>query len=115
MFELTPSLLAGLPKNGPTDPIEFYRRPIVGKLFLGRINMGLGLIPPRRYARALEVGYGAGAVMLTLAPAGTTTVGLTMPAMRKVSSGPPGGLATAARWMLAAAKVMRDQPVTKTA
>src|SRR5262245_43412147 len=69
MFELTPSLLAGLPKNGPTDPIEFYRRPIVGRLFLGRINMGLGLIPPRHYAKALEVGYGAGAVMLTLAPA----------------------------------------------
>jgi hypothetical protein len=44
--------------------------------------------------------------MLTLAPAGTTTVGLTMPPMRKVSSGPPAGLATAARCTLPVAKVM---------
>ncbi len=68
MLELTPSLLAGLPKNGPTDPIEYYRRPLIGHLFRKRINMGLGLIPARRYSRVLEVGYGAGAVLLTLAP-----------------------------------------------
>jgi ubiquinone/menaquinone biosynthesis C-methylase UbiE len=67
MFELTPRMLAGLPKNGPTDPIEYYRRPLIGRIFRERINRGLRLLPQRRFARALEVGYGAGAVQLALA------------------------------------------------
>jgi SAM-dependent methyltransferase len=66
-LELTPGLLAGLPKNGPTDPIEYYRRPLVGWLFRERINRGLRLLGDRRFDRALEVGYGAGAVQLALA------------------------------------------------
>jgi ubiquinone/menaquinone biosynthesis C-methylase UbiE len=40
----------------------------VGRIFRRRINMGLGLLGERRYARSLEVGYGAGAVLLTMAP-----------------------------------------------
>jgi SAM-dependent methyltransferase len=69
MVELTRQMLDGLPKNGPTDPIEYYRRPLVGRLFRNRINMGLHLLGSRRYDRALEIGYGAGAVLLALAPA----------------------------------------------
>jgi SAM-dependent methyltransferase len=69
MVELTRQMLDGLPKNGPTDPIEYYRRPLVGRLFRNRINMGLHMLGSRRYERALEVGYGAGAVLLALAPA----------------------------------------------
>jgi SAM-dependent methyltransferase len=69
MVELTRQMLDGLPKNGPTDPIEYYRRPLVGRLFRNRINMGLRMLESRRYDRALEVGYGAGAVLLALAPA----------------------------------------------
>jgi SAM-dependent methyltransferase len=64
--KITPELIADLPKNGPTDPIEFYRRPLVGWLYRERINRGFGLLPERRFARALEVGYGAGAVQLAL-------------------------------------------------
>ncbi len=67
MFELTPAMLEGLPKNGPTDPIEYYRRPWVGWLFRERINRGLRLLSNRRFSRALEVGYGAGAVQIALA------------------------------------------------
>jgi SAM-dependent methyltransferase len=65
--KITPELISGLPKNGPTDPIEFYRRPLVGWLYRERINRGFGLLPDRRFERALEVGYGAGAVQLALA------------------------------------------------
>src|SRR5579859_4459862 len=61
-------MLDGLPKTGPTDPIEFYRRPLVGWLFRERINMGLRMLRRSDYDAALEVGYGAGAVLLTLAP-----------------------------------------------
>src|SRR2546430_16146253 len=60
-------MLDGLPKTGPSDPIEFYRRPLVGWLFRERINMGLRMLARPAYGRALEVGYGAGAVLLTLA------------------------------------------------
>jgi SAM-dependent methyltransferase len=63
---LTEAMLAGLPQNGPSDPIEYYRRPFVGRLFRERINRGLRLLPPRRFARALEIGYGAGALQLAL-------------------------------------------------
>ncbi len=66
MFALTKAMLSGLPQNGPSDPIEYYRRPWVGRLFRERINRGLRLLPARRFPRALEVGYGAGAVQLVL-------------------------------------------------
>ncbi len=68
MFELASHMIAGFPKNGPSDPIEYYRRPLIGRLYLERINRGLRLLPNRPYPRALEVGYGAGAVQLALAP-----------------------------------------------
>jgi SAM-dependent methyltransferase len=67
-MELTRGLLEGLPQNGPTDPIEYYRRPIVGKLYRERINIGLRMLGDRRFGKALEVGYGAGAVLLAVAP-----------------------------------------------
>jgi ubiquinone/menaquinone biosynthesis C-methylase UbiE len=59
-------MLGDLPKNGPTDPIEYYRHPWVGKLYLKRINQGLAMLPDAPIARALEVGYGAGAVQIAL-------------------------------------------------
>jgi SAM-dependent methyltransferase len=68
MPQLRREALEGLPKNGRTDPIQYYRRPFVGYLFRERINMGLRLLGERRFEKALEVGYGAGAVLLTLAP-----------------------------------------------
>jgi SAM-dependent methyltransferase len=67
-FQLTPSLLEGLFPNGPTDPIAYYRLPLIGRFFRERINLGLRMIADRRYGKALEVGYGAGAVLLAIAP-----------------------------------------------
>ena len=66
-LQLTPRLLEGLTPNGPTDPILYYQRPLVGRFFRERINLGLRMIADRRYAKALEVGYGAGAVLLAVA------------------------------------------------
>lgn len=48
-------MLEDLPKSGPTDPIEYYRRPLVGRLFRKRINIGLELLGDRRFRRGLEV------------------------------------------------------------
>lgn len=83
---LTRELLADLPKNGPTDPIEYYRRPLVGWLFRERINRGLRLLPRRRFGRALEVGYGAGAVQLALAPGVDELHGVDLDASPEVPS-----------------------------
>jgi 2-polyprenyl-3-methyl-5-hydroxy-6-metoxy-1,4-benzoquinol methylase len=80
MPELTTTMLEGLPKNGPTDPIEYYRKPLVGWLFRERINRGFALLPRRRFARALEVGYGAGAVLLAMAPAAAELHGIDLDA-----------------------------------
>jgi len=66
-LQLTLSLLKDLVPNGPTDPIAYYRRPLIGRFFRERINLGLRMIADRRYGKALEVGYGAGAVMLAIA------------------------------------------------
>jgi SAM-dependent methyltransferase len=80
MPELTKDLIRGLPKNGPTDPILYYRRPVVGWLFRERINLGLRMLPSRRFDSMLEVGYGAGAVLLTLAPAVRALYGIDLDA-----------------------------------
>ncbi len=67
-LQLTTTLLEGLVPNGPTDPIAYYKRPLIGRFFRERINLGLRMIADRRYAKALEVGYGAGAVLRAIAP-----------------------------------------------
>jgi SAM-dependent methyltransferase len=67
VLQLTRSLLEGLVPNGPTDPIAYYRRPLIGRFFRARINLGLRMIADRRYGKALEIGYGAGAVLLAIA------------------------------------------------
>ena len=66
-LQLTLRLLKDLVPNGPTDPIAYYRRPLIGRFFRERINLGLRMIADRRYGKALEVGYGAGAVLLAIA------------------------------------------------
>jgi SAM-dependent methyltransferase len=91
MIELSLEVLRGIPQNGPTDPIEYYRRPLVGRLFRERINRGLRLLPERRFGRVLEVGYGAGAVLLSLAPSVDDLHGLDLdadpaPALRLLES-----------------------------
>lgn len=86
MIELSPALVREVPKNGPTDPIEYYRRPLVGHLFRERINRGLRLLPDRRFARGLEVGYGAGAVQLALSGAVDELHGIDLDADPAVAS-----------------------------
>jgi SAM-dependent methyltransferase len=68
MVRLDVEMLRRLPKTGPTDPIEFYRRPIVGSLYRRRIDLGLAMLRDRRFGSALEIGYAAGAVLTALAP-----------------------------------------------
>ena len=80
MPELTKELLNGLGCTGPTDPIEYYRRPLVGWLFRRRINIGLDLLGDGELGDVLEVGYGAGAVLLALASNARTLSGIDLDA-----------------------------------
>jgi len=66
-IKITPEMLEGIPQNGSTDPINYYRRPLIGALFRRRINLGLQLLPQAKYDRVLEVGYGSGFLLPTLA------------------------------------------------
>jgi 2-polyprenyl-3-methyl-5-hydroxy-6-metoxy-1,4-benzoquinol methylase len=54
--------------NNERDPLPYYYRPGVGWLFRHRLQMGLGLLPPRG-RRVLEVGVGSGILVPTLTAA----------------------------------------------
>jgi SAM-dependent methyltransferase len=53
--------------NSDVDPLSFYYKPLVGRIFVARIDAGLRLIDRgERFCRLLEVGYGSGLLMPTL-------------------------------------------------
>lgn len=54
--------------NNAVDPLPYYYRPLLGKLFTARLNIGLRLLDGH-YRRLLELGYGSGLLMPTLASA----------------------------------------------
>jgi cyclopropane fatty-acyl-phospholipid synthase-like methyltransferase len=54
--------------NGPSDPLPYYYKPLIGRLYIARINTVLGLLPPRKFERVLEIGYGSGILVPTIAP-----------------------------------------------
>jgi len=61
--------------NNAVDPLPYYYRPLVGRIFAARLNTGLRLLD-RRYRRLLEIGYGSGLLMPTLAAACDELYGL---------------------------------------
>lgn len=52
-------------RTGDADPIEYYRVPLIGRLFAKRVTDCLSLLPEGR--RVLDVGYGSGVSFLNLA------------------------------------------------
>ena len=63
-FELPPR--GTLTPNSGVDPLRYYYTPLVGKIFTSRLQIGLDLLQGR-FARLLEIGYGSGLLMPTLA------------------------------------------------
>ena len=61
--------------NNAVDPLPYYYRPLIGKVFAARLNTGLRLLDGR-YSRLLEIGYGSGLLMPTLASACDELYGL---------------------------------------
>jgi SAM-dependent methyltransferase len=55
-----------LSPNNDVDPLKYYYTPLIGRIFTARIDLGLGLLEGR-YARLLEIGFGSGLLLPTLA------------------------------------------------
>lgn len=50
-----------------SDPLPWYYRPLVGRLYRQRLQMALDLLGPGPFGRVLEAGYGSGILLPTLA------------------------------------------------
>ncbi len=55
-----------LEPNDQYDPLPYYYKPLVGRIFAARLNTGLQLLEGH-FPRLLEIGYGSGLLMPTLA------------------------------------------------
>jgi SAM-dependent methyltransferase len=56
-----------LAPNSDVDPLRYYHAPLVGRMFTARIDRGLALLGDRRFGRLLEIGFGSGLLLPTLA------------------------------------------------
>jgi len=63
-FHLPPE--GALKPNNDVDPLPFYYKPVVGRIFVARFDAALRLLPPTRFHRLLELGYGSGLLLPTL-------------------------------------------------
>jgi SAM-dependent methyltransferase len=50
-----------------SDPLPWYYKPLVGRLYQERLQMALDLLGPGPFDRVLEAGYGSGILLPTLA------------------------------------------------
>jgi SAM-dependent methyltransferase len=62
-FQFPPS--GGLVPNNEFDPLPYYYRPVIGRLYRHRLKMGLRLVPGGG-RRVLEVGVGSGILVPSL-------------------------------------------------
>lgn len=71
--------IPGLASTGVSDPLRYYSKPFVGKIFRSRIKMGLDLLGSD-YERILEVGYGSGFLLPHLSTRAKSVFGLDLDA-----------------------------------
>ena len=62
-------------RGGSDDPLPYYYRPLIGRLFIGRVNTCLSLLRPP-YGSILDVGYGSGILIPTLVSISNRFVGI---------------------------------------
>jgi SAM-dependent methyltransferase len=56
-----------VPKPDDDDPIDYYYRPLTGRLYRARLQQAVDLLGQRSYGSLLEVGYGSGVFLPELA------------------------------------------------
>ena len=65
-----------LPKTYEDDPIVYYHRPLLGRLYRARLELACRLLGPGPFESLLEVGYGSGILFPELARRTRRLVGL---------------------------------------
>lgn len=60
---------------GSADPLPYYYKPVVGRLYQHRINVGLRHLPDH-CGELLDIGYGSGILLPTLAARCTSLTGI---------------------------------------
>jgi 2-polyprenyl-3-methyl-5-hydroxy-6-metoxy-1,4-benzoquinol methylase len=63
-FELPPK--GALSPNGVEDPLKYYYKPLISKLFIHRVNIVLQLLGEQCFSNTLEIGYGSGVLLPSL-------------------------------------------------
>jgi 2-polyprenyl-3-methyl-5-hydroxy-6-metoxy-1,4-benzoquinol methylase len=58
---------AVVPKSEYDDPIDYYYRPLTGKVYRDRLEISLSLLGDRKSDALLEIGYGSGLLLPELA------------------------------------------------
>lgn len=64
-----------LEPNGQDDPLPYYYKPLVGRIYQARIEQGLSMLRPP-YRSILEVGYGSGVLLPSLRSMGDFVAGV---------------------------------------
>jgi ubiquinone/menaquinone biosynthesis C-methylase UbiE len=58
---------AVVPKSEFDDPIDFYYRPLTGKIYRDRLEMSISMLGDAKSEALLEIGYGSGLLLPELA------------------------------------------------
>lgn len=64
-----------LKPNGIDDPLPYYYKPAIGRLYRARIEQTLSLLTPP-YGTILEIGYGSGILLPSLCKMGASVYGV---------------------------------------
>ena len=64
-----------LQPNGPDDPLPYYHKPFIGRIYRARIEQALSLLTPP-YESILEIGYGSGLLLPSLCQMGKSVSGI---------------------------------------
>lgn len=73
LFLLPPE--GSLDANGPDDPLPYYYKPLLGRIYRARIEQALAMLHPP-YSSILEVGYGSGILIPSLVMMGDFVAGV---------------------------------------
>ena len=56
-----------VPKSEFDDPIDYYYRPLTGKVYRDRLEISMAMLGDKRFDSLLEIGYGSGLLLPELA------------------------------------------------